>query len=235
MRLADFEAMVRRQAEEIPSEFLDGIAEVVVSPRTVEHPEREGVWTLGECIPLPGDDGNPKHLQSRIVLYHGSFQALARETPGLDWRDEAWETLTHEVRHHVEWKARAPDLEAFDKAAEANYARHDREPFDPAFYRDGVRLPDGSFQVDDDIFMERVVASLPSSLRFHWRGEDFELNVPAEASLPAYLIIQGLPEPPEGDLVLVLQKRSGWLELFKRSSVYQADVPAQRVYPQGIL
>lgn len=62
MRLTDFRDMVTRMAAEIPAEFLDGIVDITVSPRIVVHPEREGVWTLGECIPLPGEDGDPRHL-----------------------------------------------------------------------------------------------------------------------------------------------------------------------------
>src|SRR5947209_15808482 len=116
MRPADFEAMVRRMAGEVPEEFLAGIAEIGVSPRTVTHPQRPEVYTLGECIPLPSASDEPGTLQSRILLYHGSFAALARDDPGFDWREEAWETLTHEVRHQG-------------------------EPFDPTFYRDGERLP----------------------------------------------------------------------------------------------
>ena len=229
MRLQDFEALVRRQSSEIPAEFLDGIAEVVVSPRTVVHPEREGIWTLGECIPVPGNDGDPRQLQSRVVLYHGSFQALARETEGFDWAEEAWETLTHEIRHHVEWRARVPDLEAFDQAAEANFSRQDGGGFDPAFYKDGVRRPDGAYQVDDDVFVERVVSEPPTSVRLHWQGDDYEVGIPGEASLPAFLTVEGLRSPPPGELVLVLQKRGGWLGLFRRSRVYQAEVEARRL------
>ncbi len=229
MRLSDFEAMVRRQSEQIPPEFFEGIAEVVVSPRTVPHPEREGIWTLGECIPLPSEEGDPRYVQSRVVLYYGSFQALARDAPEFDWVDEAWETLTHEVRHHVEWKARVPALEAFDRAAEANYARQDAEPFDPLFYRDGVKLPDGSYQVDDDVFLERVVAPLPAVIRLHWRGQDLEVPIPQDAALPAFLVVLGAAQPPAGELVLVLQKKSGWLELFRRPAVYQAEVEAKRL------
>jgi hypothetical protein len=101
MRLADFEAMVRRLSTEVPAHFFDGIAEVVVSPRAVPHPVRADIYTLGECVPLDvGESGGD--VQSRIVLYHGSFAALARLEPGYDWRGEAWETLTHELRHHLE-------------------------------------------------------------------------------------------------------------------------------------
>jgi hypothetical protein len=128
--------MVRRMAEEVPAEYLDGVVEVVVSRKTVPHPARSDIWTMGECIPLPAMDAEPDAVQSRIVLYYGSFAALASNDPDFDWREEAWETLTHELRHHLEWRARAPDLEALDRAVEANYARHDGDPFDPLFYRE---------------------------------------------------------------------------------------------------
>ena len=138
MRLSDFEAMVTRMAADVPAEFLEGIAEIVVSPRGLPHPDRPGIYTLGECIPLPAADATPEGIQSRIVLYHGSFAALAETTPGFDWREEAFETLTHELRHHLEWRARAPELEELDWAVEQNYARHDGDAFDPGFYLAGV-------------------------------------------------------------------------------------------------
>lgn len=224
-----FESLVYDLTKQIPREFKLGIAEVVVSPRTVAHPDRDGIWTLGECIPLPGEDHDLRSLQSRIVLYHGSFEALARDHPGFDWNAEVWETLTHEVRHHVEWKARAPGLEAFDRAAEANFARQDGEPFDLLFYRDGMPLPDGTFQVDDDVFVEHVVAAAPAEVRLQWRGTALAVPVPPETTLPAYLIVLGPPDPPPGELVLVLQKKSGWLELFRRPAVFQAEVEARLV------
>jgi hypothetical protein len=229
MRLQDFETLVSRQAGEIPAEFMEGIAEIVVSPRTVVHPEHAGVWTLGECIPLPGDDGDPRHQQSRVVLYHGSFQALARETPKFDWPGESWETLTHEIRHHVEWRARVPDLDDFDQAAEANFARHEGQAFDPAFYKDGVRRPDGAYQVDDDVFVERVVPAAEGAIRLHWQGDDYEVLVPPGAALPAFLTVEGVRNPPPGELVLALQKRGGWLGLFRRPSVFRAEVEARRL------
>jgi hypothetical protein len=35
-------------------------------------------------------------------MYYGSFVAIAAGDDTFDWEDEAWETLTHELRHHVE-------------------------------------------------------------------------------------------------------------------------------------
>ncbi len=122
-----------------------------------------------------------------------------------DWEEEIWDTLTHEVRHHVEWKARVPDLEAFDLAAEANFARQAGQSFDPLFYRDGVPRPDGSYQVDDDIFVERLVSAIPPWLELRWAGMAYRIAVPAGAHLPAFLRIEGVRYAPPGDLVLVLR------------------------------
>src|SRR3989454_5654608 len=92
MRFDDFRAMIHRLARDVPAEFSDGIVAIEVSPKTLPHPRRGDVYTFGECIPLEWS-GSGADLQSRVVLYHGSFAALAR-LGDFDWRAEAWETLT---------------------------------------------------------------------------------------------------------------------------------------------
>ena len=226
MRLSDFESMVRRMTDELPADFLAGVAEIVVSPRTVAHPERDEIFTLGECVPLPTGEGSPEGVQSRIVLYHGSFRALAGMREGFDWREEAWETLTHELRHHLEWRARAPDLEALDWAVEQNFARQDGEPFDTGFYLDGEPVAPGVFQVDDDVFLDQVVGALPAESRITWRGRSYHVPVPAEATLPAFLQLEGVNEAPPGELVLVLRRKPGLLSLLRPPRVFQAAVRA---------
>ena len=109
MEFTDFRALVERLQREVPAEFRGGVVEIAVSPKALPDPVRADVYTLGECIPLPaGEAASSEGIQSRVVLYHGSFAALARLQEGFDWREEAWETLTHELRHHLEWRARAP-------------------------------------------------------------------------------------------------------------------------------
>jgi zinicin-like metallopeptidase len=229
MRLDDFRQMVWRLADEVPARFLDGIAEVVVSPRTVAHPVRPGIFTLGECVPLPtGQGGEVDAVQSRLVLYHGSFKALAQDEPGFDWRGEAWETLTHELRHHLEWRARRPELEDFDWAVEQNFARQDGEPFDPAFHLDGEPLGDRSYRVEDDVFLDRVVRAVPPALELTWRGREYRVTPPPGATLPAFLTVEGLAKPPSGDLVLVL-RRTGIMALLQRGRLFQAAVRAERL------
>jgi hypothetical protein len=226
MRLDDFRGMVARLAEELPSQFLDGIAEVTVSPRTVPHPDRPGIFTLGECVPLPTAGGGAEAVWSRIVLYHGSFAALAHLTPGFDWREEAWETLTHELRHHLEWRAESPELEDFDWAVEQNFARHDGEDFDPGFFLHGEAVDDGIYRVEDDVFLDRPVGSPPKSIDFTWRGRSYRTPVPRAATLPAFLTVTGTAEPPAGDLVLVLRRPAGLLTLLRQGRLFQATVQA---------
>jgi hypothetical protein len=230
VRLADFENMVRRLAEEVPPEFLQGVADIAVSPRTVPHPAREEIYTLGECIPLPAVDGAAEGIQSRVVLYYGSFLALSRTMPGFEWRSEAWETLAHELRHHLEWRARAPALEAYDRAAEQNFARQDGEAFDPLFHLDGEPAGPDGYQVDDDVFLDRLVESAPRDVRLLWRGRVYQVGVPPDVTLPAFLTLEGVAEPPEGELVLVLRRRPGVRDLLRRPRLYQATLPAVEVY-----
>jgi hypothetical protein len=231
MRLSDFEAMVRRLADEVPSEFLQGIAEVTVSPRTVPHPERPEIYTLGECIPIPASEGvGSQGIQSRVVLYHGSFAALARLQQGFDWRQEAWETLTHEVRHHLEWRARAPALEAFDRAVEQNFARQDGEPFDPLFYLDGEPAGEAAFRVEDDVFLDRLVTELPPVVPVQWRGRSYRVSVPDGVTLPAFLTLDGVAESPPGELILVLRRKPGLWDLLRPLAPTQMNVGADEIY-----
>jgi zinicin-like metallopeptidase len=229
MRLSDFDSLIRRLCNEVPAHFFDGIAEVVVSPRTVSHPERADTFTLGECVPLPIELGSGiEGIQSRIVLYHGSFAALAASQEDFDWRLEAWETLTHELRHHLEWRARAPDLEDFDWAVEHNFARQDGESFDPTFFLSGEAQPDGKYQVEDDVFIDNIVRALPPTVSFTWQGQTYQAAVPEGAELPCFLTIDGVPDPPEGDLIVVLRRKPGVRDLWGQTGVFQATVRVSR-------
>ena len=227
MDLAAFRALVRRLTRGIPEEYLDGVAAVDVSPRTVPHPILADVFTLGECIPVHGQG---ETIASRIVLYHGSFRALAAMRPDFAWDDEAWETLTHELRHHLEWRAGTDALEAYDWAADQNFARLEGRPYDPLFFQAGEPVADGVFRVDDDVFIEQVVRTPPSEVPLAWRGARYIVPVPSGLTLPAFLVLDGVDDSPPGDLLLVLRRRPRLLDLFRRSRPCEQHV---RVYPHG--
>lgn len=216
---------------DMPEEYLEGVAGIDISQRAVPHPVHAGIFTLGECIPLPATDDSPDGVQSRIVLYHGSFLAIASAQEDFDWRAEAWETLTHEIRHHLEWKARVPDLEAYDDACEQNFARQEGGPFDPMFYRGGERMADGVFKVEDDVFIERRLARLPSELTIVWHGRDHRVRIPGDVSLPVFLSLEGLEPDPSGEVVLALHRRSLFGALFRPRPVTQEVAEA---IPEGL-
>ncbi len=230
MRLDDFRALVARLSREVPEEFLDGISVITVSPRAVPHPLREDIFTLGHCIPFhAGETSAAEEIQSRVVLYHGSFQALAELDAEFDWRKEAWDTLTHELRHHLEWRAREGALEEFDRAAEQYFARGDGEPFDPHFHLGGDLAAPGVYQVDDDFFLDRVVRRMPAVLEFGWHGRQYRAAVPAGATLPACLTVHDVLDPPPGELVLVCRRRAGLLDFLRQPRPYQGAVAAEPV------
>ncbi len=208
----DFQQLVRQLVREIPDHYLEGIAAIDVSPKTIPHPLLADVYTLGECIPVHGDADT---LVSRVVLYHGSFGALARRQENFVWRDEAWDTLTHELRHHLEWQADADDLEQYDWAAEQNFARLEGEPFEPTFHLVAERIVTGVYRVDDDVFIDHVVRTRPDRHELVWHGARYTVTVPA-APLPIFLTLEDVPEPPPGELVLVIRRKPGLRDLFRR-------------------
>ena len=205
MRLDDFQSLVERLLKEVPSSYLDGVVAVEVSPKTVPHPVRAEIYTLGECIPLEWS-GNGADLQSRVVLYHGSFAALARIGPGFDWRQETWETLSHELRHHLEWRANVAALEAYDWAAEQNFARQEGAAFDPAFYRSGEQRAPGVYKVDDDVFVEAETES-EGSATFVWHGRKYRVALGRGAKRPVFVTVADLAEPPPGEVVVVVRRK----------------------------
>ncbi|MGH7546998.1 MAG: metallopeptidase family protein [Gemmatimonadales bacterium] len=218
MQFNDFRSMIDGLARDVPPEFRGGVVAIEVSPKTVPHPLRGDVYTLGECIPLEWS-GSGADLQSRIVLYHGSFAALAR-LGDFEWREEAWETLVHELRHHLEWRANAGALEAYDWAAEENFKRHEGQPFDPVFYRSGERIADGVYKVDDDVFIERDGGpGTAKALDIVWHGRHYRVPVARSSSLqPIFLALEGLAEPPPGEAVVVLRRKASLFDLFRRTS-----------------
>jgi hypothetical protein len=214
MELREFRELITRLQHEIPPEFQGGVVDVAVSPKTVPHPARRDVYTLGECIPLEWS-GSGSDLKSQVMLYHGSFQALAR-LGDFDWRAEAWETLTHELRHHLEWQGNLAGLEAYDWAAEQNFARIEGDAFDPVFYRNGEPVSPGIFKVDDDVFLEMRGVGSGEWLDVSWHGRAYRVCMPAaDRRAWVFVTLEGLDDPPPGDAVLVLPGRSSPLDLLR--------------------
>jgi len=220
LTLEDFRALVRRLQQQIPDQFETGVVDVEISPKTVPDPVHRGVFTMGECIPLSWT-GDGSDLQSRIVLFYGSFLALARGRPDFDWRAETWETLTHEIRHHLEFRAHVDLLEAYDWAVEQNVARLEGHAFDPLFYRSGERIAEHVYKVEDDVFIE-------ADGEFTWHRRRYRAPV-AGIQPPAFLTLEGLAEAPHSAAVLVIPKRIALRDLWSRAPVTQRAAQVQPI------
>ncbi len=213
MTFQAFDDVARRFWDEIPEEYREGVDGLVVERGALPHPTLADVYTLGECLTesYPSEYGGPETIRSAVVLYYGSFWRLSRLDPAFDWEDELWETLTHELKHHLEWLADEDALEALDYAVDENFRRGRGEPFDPFFYRSGEEAAEGVWKVERDFFLEREYAPGRAPEReaaFVWHGRSYRVPVPAELGDVCFVTIQaGLEEPPDGEVCLVLVRR----------------------------
>jgi hypothetical protein len=189
-----------RQAHEIfrsiPATFREGISGLVVHPKRVTHPHLDDYETLGECEPdfMTGDGGE---RTSTVHVYYGSFASLARRETSFEWDDELRETIEHEIRHHLEDRAGAPDLRRQDWAEEQNERRRGGASREPLFYRAGEEREPDEFWVEEDCFLEvrlsrGMLKRLAGKLHPVTFGEEsFEVLVPAQGGDVRYVPIEG--------------------------------------------
>ena len=113
--------LLDEMAEEFPEEFYAQLnGGISLLPEAKEDPEGEDLYIMGEyCNDMMG---------RYIVLYYGSFAALARleDWTEEDWEDELYTTLSHEFTHHIEGLAGERGLEIRDDLEMEQY-RAERE------------------------------------------------------------------------------------------------------------
>lgn len=241
MQFEEFEALAWRYWEEIPPEYKAGIDGVVLERRAMPHPALPEVFTLGECRTeaYPSEYGGPETIRSAVVLYYGSFVRLSRQEPEFDWEDELWETLTHELKHHLESLAGEAELEELDYAMDENFKRLEGEPFDPFFYRSGTPEMEGVWRAEREIFLEREYRTpeeLGREVEFDWRGARYRVPCPEEPGDVCFLWIEdGIEREAGEEVTLVLVRRYGALAALRRVlarrglQVVEAEGRAERV------
>lgn len=220
MDYAEFSELAEEIFAGVPEQYREGIDGLEVSRATKPHPRLEEIFTLGECLTesYPSEYGGAGEVRSRIVLYYGSFVALARSEEEFDWEAEVFETITHELRHHLESLATEDALEQVDYVLDQNYARRAGEEFDPLFYRGGERIGDHVWEVDEDRFIEVPIPRglLPGdAVRFPWRRGELELPIPADWADITFITLDRTTRQG-GEVVVVLVRRTGWLETITR-------------------
>lgn len=216
----EFERHARAALEGIPATFREGISALIVHQKRVTHPHLDDYETLGECeADLLTEESNDR--RSTIHIYYGSFVSLAKNDGDFDWRFELQETIEHEVRHHLEDRAGAPDLLKLDWAQEQNEYRRARKAYDPLFYRAGEERELDEFWVDNDCFLEvrlsrRALLKLGGKLHPVTFGEEvFEVLVPAQGDDVRYVAIEGGWTDDDancGDLIVVFVTARTWMK-----------------------
>lgn len=127
MTYEQFQRMVEEMVEEIPDGFLRGLQGVHALEQERPEEEYEDVWRLGEYLDPGAEDflGAGEGLGRHLALYYGSFAKVAEFDPEFDWEEEIWETLTHELRHHVESLAGDASLIEEDMRVGQSFKRRD--------------------------------------------------------------------------------------------------------------
>lgn len=228
MTFEEFEGRAWSEWERIPTEYRTGVDGLTIERAAFPHPSLPDVYTLGECVTesYPSDFGGPETTRSVVVLYYGSFFRVSRQDDAFDWEVELWETLTHELQHHLESLAADDSLIDMDYAADENYRRYQGEPFDPLFFRHG--LPEhGWYRVEDEFFLE-LDAAAGAHASFEWRDRSYQVGVPDDpADVLLLTVTEGVPDAP-GALHLVLVRRTGWLAAVRRLFRSTAPVVVER-------
>jgi predicted Zn-dependent protease with MMP-like domain len=245
MKFDRFERMAREAFEAIPGQYREGIDGLVVSQKTEAHPTLPDIYTLGYCDTesYPSEWSGPETVRSRIVLYYGSFQKLARLDPEFDWEAEIHETVEHEVRHHLEWLADEDQLGDVDYAMDESFKRGDGLEWDPWYWQHGEPVGDGAHVVEDQVYVELPFTARDfesvGSVRFRWRRREYEVERPEElGDLHFVLVTDGVDRPPPW-LELVLVRRRSWWEDAKRllgssrPRVLESEGVARPVPPAG--
>lgn len=239
MNFAEFQRRAGHVWEEIPDVYRSGVDGLVLEEEALPHPTLPEIYTLGECRTesYPSDWGGPDTTRSVLVLYYGSFQRLSELDPEFDWRYEIWETVTHELRHHLESLALEDTLEDVDYAVDENFKRLHDEPFDPYFFRSGERVAPGIYEADRDVFVEvEYESSRPPGpwVEFLWHGEPYRVHVPGALGDVTFIQTTGGVDTGSAELCIVLVRRRRVLERLRSwlkgepPTVVEAEATARR-------
>lgn len=223
LRFEEFERAAREAYDAIPDAYRAGVDGLVVSRDAVPHPSLPEIFTLGECLTedWASDFGGPETTRSVVALYWGSFKRISAKDPDFDWEDELWETLTHELRHHLESLARDDALEGVDYALDELFNRYEGHDFDPWYYQRGEDLGGGVYQVERAYYVEQIWRAKDFEaarwVTFTWGGTAYRIPRPDELGDVHYVWVEGVRmEPNHKDLELVLVRHRSWWEDARR-------------------
>ena len=100
-----FRATVESMIDDIPDVFLQELQGVHALRDVKREDGYQDVWRMGEYLDPGPDDflgGQRRPRPSRRAVLRLVPAHRVRAIPTFDWEEEIWETLTHELQHHVE-------------------------------------------------------------------------------------------------------------------------------------
>jgi predicted Zn-dependent protease with MMP-like domain len=234
MDFATFEKIAREVWQQIPERFRQGVDGLIIERDAHSHPDHDDFFTLGECVTeaYPSEYGGPDTIRSAVVLYYGSFRAIALENADFDWQHEIHETVLHELQHHLEHLAEEDALEDFDYAVEQNFRRVEGQPFDPLFYRAGELIAQDTYRVEDDVFVELQTRTNEGiNYILDWEGATYRLAIPSSEADVLYVVLVDEMSGVPGDLCVVRVRQRGALRTlraaFTGQTVEEVLVPVQ--------
>jgi len=240
VRFREFERHAREVFERIPEEYRKGVDGLKVARDALPHPTLPEIYTLGMCYTedYPSDWVGPETTRSIVVLYHGSFERLAELDPEFDWEKEIWETLTHEIRHHLESLALQDDLEGVDYAMDEEFKRWEGMSFDPWYFQHGDEVAEGVYGVEGHFYVEQrweeEAFRRAERIEFGWHGERYAIPRPEALGDVHFVWVHGV-DTGAGTMELVLVRKRGWWESMKalftgrEAAVRQSEAEARRL------
>ena len=214
MTFDEFSRLAQEAFDRVPEAYREGVEGVTTVESAETHPDFPDVLTMGVCLTqqFHTEWQGPDTTRSRVVLYYGSFLKMAQGDPDFHWEGELWETLTHELQHHLESLADEDALEAIDYAVDESFKRERGEAFDPWYFRSGEPVGTGVYRVEDEVYMERVLTEAEfggmSEIEFTWNGQLFTLPRPEELGDVHFVVADGI----EPYVQIVLVRRASWRE-----------------------
>ena len=212
MTFDEFSRLAQEAFESVPKAYREGVDGVMNVEAAEAHPELPGVLTLGECLTqdFNSEWQGPETTRSRVVLYYGSFREMAEEDPDFDWEGELWETLTHELQHHLESLADEDALEAVDYAMDESFKRERGEAFDPWYFEWGEPVGEGVWRLEDEVYIERVLTANEfdglEEIEFTWMDQSYRLPRPEELGDIHFIVVDGT----EFYVQVILVRRAPW-------------------------
>ena len=225
MTFDEFSRLAQEAFEGVPEAYREGVDGVTMVEAVETNPELPGVVTLGECVTqdFGSEWQGPETTRSRVVLYYGSFRKMAEDDPDFDWEEELWETLTHELQHHLESLADEDALEAVDYAVDESFKRERGEAFDPWYFQWGEPVSEGVWRLEDEVYIERVLTGEEfdslEEIAFTWKDQSYRFPRPEELGDIHFIVVDGT-----GFYVqVVLVRRASWRQRLR--GALRSEVP----------